>query len=47
MTDSATIAAALLHDTVEDTATTLEEINDIFGKEVIFFNFFSSLKKNN
>src|SRR3954451_24568666 len=32
--DDATIAAAVLHDTVEDTATTLEEINRIFGPEI-------------
>ncbi|WP_375460134.1 RelA/SpoT family protein [uncultured Enterovirga sp.] len=32
--DSATIVAAVLHDTVEDTATTLEEINRIFGQEI-------------
>ena len=32
--DDATIAAAVLHDTVEDTATTLEEINKIFGPEI-------------
>ncbi len=29
-----TIIAGLLHDTVEDTTTTIEEISDIFGKEV-------------
>src|SRR5215204_4141471 len=32
--DDATIAAAVLHDTVEDTATTLEEINTRFGSEI-------------
>ena len=32
--DDATIAAAVLHDTVEDTAATLEEINKIFGPEI-------------
>lgn len=32
--DIATLAAALLHDTVEDTDTTPEEIETIFGKEV-------------
>ncbi|CAG9531072.1 unnamed protein product [Cercopithifilaria johnstoni] len=32
--DSATIAAALLHDTVEDTDTTFEEISGLFGEEI-------------
>ena len=32
--DSASIIAALLHDTVEDTDTTLEEIRDLFGEQV-------------
>ncbi|ETN83878.1 HD domain protein [Necator americanus] len=32
--DAATLAAALLHDTVEDTKTTLEEIKEQFGQEV-------------
>ena len=32
--DTATIVAAVLHDTVEDTAATLEEINRIFGSEI-------------
>jgi GTP pyrophosphokinase len=32
--DTATICAALLHDTVEDTSTTLAEIRDHFGEEV-------------
>jgi GTP pyrophosphokinase len=32
--DSATIATGLLHDTVEDTAASLEEITKIFGEEV-------------
>src|SRR5690606_31864523 len=32
--DDVTIAAALLHDTVEDTGTTLEEIEHDFGVEV-------------
>ncbi len=32
--DSATIAAALLHDLVEDTEITVEEIRDEFGQEV-------------
>uniref|UniRef100_A0A0R3RXI0 Guanosine-3',5'-bis(diphosphate) 3'-pyrophosphohydrolase MESH1 n=1 Tax=Elaeophora elaphi TaxID=1147741 RepID=A0A0R3RXI0_9BILA len=34
VTDSATIAAALLHDTVEDTATTFQEISGLFGEEI-------------
>ncbi len=34
--DSATIAAALLHDTIEDTAVTEEEIEKKFGKDVAF-----------
>ena len=32
--DDATIVAAVLHDTVEDTAATLDEIRDIFGAEI-------------
>src|SRR5579884_475340 len=32
--DVATLVAALLHDTVEDTGTTLEEIRELFGAEV-------------
>ncbi len=32
--DSASIVTGLLHDTVEDTATTLEEIEALFGREV-------------
>ena len=32
--DSATVAAGLLHDTIEDTETTLEELTAKFGKEV-------------
>ncbi len=32
--DSATVAAGLLHDTLEDTPTTAEEIKEIFGPEV-------------
>jgi guanosine-3',5'-bis(diphosphate) 3'-pyrophosphohydrolase len=32
--DAATLAAAALHDTVEDTATTLEELEERFGLEV-------------
>lgn len=34
--DSATIVTALLHDTVEDTLTTLDQIEKAFGKEVSF-----------
>jgi guanosine-3',5'-bis(diphosphate) 3'-pyrophosphohydrolase len=32
--DDVTISAALLHDSVEDTSTTLEEISKIFGEDV-------------
>ena len=32
--DDATIAAAVLHDTIEDTEATLEEINRSFGREI-------------
>ena len=32
--DSASIIAALLHDTVEDTDTTIEEVRDLFGDQV-------------
>lgn len=34
VTDPVTIAAALLHDTVEDTNTTLDEIQEMFGSEI-------------
>jgi GTP pyrophosphokinase len=34
--DAATIATGLLHDTVEDTLTTLEQIEELFGKDVAF-----------
>ncbi|MBY0272750.1 MAG: bifunctional (p)ppGpp synthetase/guanosine-3',5'-bis(diphosphate) 3'-pyrophosphohydrolase [Alphaproteobacteria bacterium] len=34
--DVATIVTALLHDTIEDTIATLEEIERLFGKEVAF-----------
>jgi GTP diphosphokinase / guanosine-3',5'-bis(diphosphate) 3'-diphosphatase len=34
--DIATISAALLHDTVEDTAATIKDIQDNFGKEIAF-----------
>jgi GTP diphosphokinase / guanosine-3',5'-bis(diphosphate) 3'-diphosphatase len=32
--DDATIAAALLHDTIEDTATTRAQIDELFGKDI-------------
>src|SRR5919201_1355264 len=32
--DDATIAAALLHDTIEDTETTRAEIERLFGKDI-------------
>ncbi len=32
--DSATIVTALLHDTIEDTAATLEEVERLFGREI-------------
>ena len=32
--DAATVAAAILHDTIEDTSSTLEEIRELFGEEV-------------
>jgi (p)ppGpp synthase/HD superfamily hydrolase len=34
VTDSATLCAALLHDTIEDTATTYDELAQHFGEEV-------------
>lgn len=34
--DAATLVTGLLHDTVEDTLTTLEQIEESFGKEVAF-----------
>ncbi len=34
--DVATIASALLHDTIEDTETTIKDIRDLFGKEIAF-----------
>jgi len=33
--DSATLLAAVLHDTIEDTETTPDEIRDLFGEEVL------------
>ncbi|MEW6418811.1 MAG: bifunctional (p)ppGpp synthetase/guanosine-3',5'-bis(diphosphate) 3'-pyrophosphohydrolase [Nitrospirota bacterium] len=34
--DVATVAAGLLHDTIEDTGTTTKDIKDLFGEEVAF-----------
>lgn len=34
--DVASIAAGLLHDTIEDTETTIKDIKDIFGDEIAF-----------
>jgi GTP diphosphokinase / guanosine-3',5'-bis(diphosphate) 3'-diphosphatase len=34
ITEAATLAAALLHDTIEDTDTTVQELQDRFGKEI-------------
>lgn len=34
VTDTATVLAALLHDTVEDTTTTEVELREVFGEEV-------------
>jgi guanosine-3',5'-bis(diphosphate) 3'-pyrophosphohydrolase len=34
--DIGTVAASLLHDTVEDTETTVKDLRDLFGKEVAF-----------
>ena len=34
--DIDTVLAGVLHDTVEDTATTLDEIENTFGKDVAF-----------
>ena len=35
ITDVATLRAALLHDTLEDTATTEPELDDLFGRDVL------------
>jgi guanosine-3',5'-bis(diphosphate) 3'-pyrophosphohydrolase len=32
--DAATVSAAILHDTIEDTSSTFEEIRELFGEEV-------------
>ncbi|KAI3383823.1 hypothetical protein SNEBB_010241 [Seison nebaliae] len=34
ITDEATLIAALLHDTIEDTDTTFDEIDRLFGREI-------------
>lgn len=34
--DTATIAAGLLHDTIEDTGTSPEDIKEMFGQEIMF-----------
>ena len=34
VTDIEVLQAAILHDTVEDTDTTLDEIQDVFGEKV-------------
>lgn len=34
--DTATIAAGLLHDTIEDTGTSVNDIKEIFGQEIMF-----------
>lgn len=34
--DVATVAAGLLHDTIEDTSTTVKNIKDLFGEEIAF-----------
>lgn len=35
ITDPVTICAALLHDTIEDTETTADELREVFGPEVL------------
>ena len=34
ITDTVVLQAAMLHDTVEDTETTLEEIEEVFGSKM-------------
>lgn len=34
--DASTIAAGLLHDTIEDTSTTTKDLKEIFGREIAF-----------
>lgn len=34
--DTSSIAAGLLHDTIEDTGTTIENVKSLFGKEIAF-----------
>ncbi len=34
--DAATVITGLLHDTVEDTLTTIDQVKDLFGKDVAF-----------
>ncbi|MGI8525087.1 MAG: RelA/SpoT family protein [Pseudolabrys sp.] len=44
--DDATIAAALLHDTIEDTATTRVEIDSLFGRDIgVLVEGLTKLKK--
>ena len=44
--DDATIAAALLHDTIEDTTTTRAEIDDLFGPDIgVLVDGLTKLKK--
>lgn len=37
ITDSSVIAAAILHDTIEDTEATVEDIERMFGKKILGF----------